>query len=247
MSSVATTASPAPWRLPPALQMSAAGRSASWSSWRPLSGRLHHQPAFFGTADALSVRAARRRPLRRDGGRHDLRHRQQGPRPVGRLDLGLVGDGLLDRSSRRPISTSAVWRWPSGPRRRARGRADQRRAGDLPEGAGVHRDADHAVHRPRPGARPHRRQDHRLSRQGRGIPGSSRIGETNALGFNNQILVFLVVAVVGARRARQDRWGYETFAVGGNEQAAELCRHPHPLGAHARLSCCRRSARRSPA
>ena len=39
------------------------------------------------------------------------------------------------------------------PRRRARGRADQRRAGHLAQGAGVHRHAHHAVRRPRPRAR----------------------------------------------------------------------------------------------
>lgn len=46
------------------------------------------------------------------------------------------------------------------------------------------------------------------------------LGETNVLGFNNQILIFAAVAVVGAIVLAKTRWGYETFATGGNEQAA---------------------------
>ena len=46
------------------------------------------------------------------------------------------------------------------------------------------------------------------------------LGETNALGFNNQIAIFAVVAVIGAYVLAKTRWGYETFATGGNEQAA---------------------------
>ncbi|OWV96422.1 ABC transporter permease [Rhizobium sp. R693] len=46
------------------------------------------------------------------------------------------------------------------------------------------------------------------------------LGEINAFGFNNQIAIFLVVAVVGAYVLAKTRWGYETFATGGNEQAA---------------------------
>jgi len=47
-----------------------------------------------------------------------------------------------------------------------------------------------------------------------------RLGETNALGFNNQILIFALVAVLGAVALAKTRQGYETAAVGGNEQAA---------------------------
>ena len=46
------------------------------------------------------------------------------------------------------------------------------------------------------------------------------LGETNALGFNNQILIFAAVALVGVYTLARTRWGYETFATGGNEQAA---------------------------
>ena len=46
------------------------------------------------------------------------------------------------------------------------------------------------------------------------------LGEANALGFNNQILVFALVATVGAYVLAKTRWGYETFATGGDEQAA---------------------------
>ena len=53
-------------------------------------------------------------------------------------------------------------------------RPAQRRARHRPAGARLHRHADHAVHRPRPRARPDRRQDHLLSRARRTtIPGSS--------------------------------------------------------------------------
>ncbi|CAN7696572.1 ABC transporter permease [Pararhizobium sp. LjRoot238] len=46
------------------------------------------------------------------------------------------------------------------------------------------------------------------------------LGETNVFGFNNQIAIFAVVAIVGACVLAKTRWGYETFATGGNEQAA---------------------------
>ena len=47
-----------------------------------------------------------------------------------------------------------------------------------------------------------------------------RLGETNALGFNNQILIFALIAIVGAVVLAKTRAGYETASVGGNEQAA---------------------------
>ncbi|MGK9236625.1 hypothetical protein KXS07_34135 [Inquilinus limosus] len=47
------------------------------------------------------------------------------------------------------------------------------------------------------------------------------LGETNTLGFNNQILIFLVVAVLGGVLLAFTRWGYETYAVGGNAMAAD--------------------------
>jgi ribose transport system permease protein len=46
------------------------------------------------------------------------------------------------------------------------------------------------------------------------------LGETNLLGFNNQIPIALVVIAIGAYVLGKTRWGYETFATGGNEQAA---------------------------
>lgn len=46
------------------------------------------------------------------------------------------------------------------------------------------------------------------------------ISETNAFGFNNQILIFLLIAALGAIVLAKTRWGYETFATGGNELAA---------------------------
>ena len=47
-----------------------------------------------------------------------------------------------------------------------------------------------------------------------------QIGEFNAWGFNNQIIVVLIVVTIGAVILAKTRWGYETFATGGNEQAA---------------------------
>ncbi|MDL2398776.1 ABC transporter permease [Rhizobium mayense] len=46
------------------------------------------------------------------------------------------------------------------------------------------------------------------------------LGETNSLGFNNQIAIFFLIAVIGAYVLAKTRWGYETLATGGNEQAA---------------------------
>jgi len=46
------------------------------------------------------------------------------------------------------------------------------------------------------------------------------LGETNALGFNNQIPIAILVVAIGAYILGKTRWGYETFATGGNEQAA---------------------------
>jgi ribose transport system permease protein len=47
-----------------------------------------------------------------------------------------------------------------------------------------------------------------------------QLGETNALGFNNQIAIVLIIVAVGAVVLAKTRWGYETMATGGNEQAA---------------------------
>ncbi|ODT85271.1 ABC transporter permease [Phenylobacterium sp. SCN 70-31] len=47
-----------------------------------------------------------------------------------------------------------------------------------------------------------------------------QIGETNAFGFNNQILIFALVTIVGMFVLAKTRWGYETYATGGNELAA---------------------------
>jgi ribose transport system permease protein len=47
-----------------------------------------------------------------------------------------------------------------------------------------------------------------------------QLGEINGLGFNNQIIICLVVVAIGAVVLAKTRWGYETLATGGNEQAA---------------------------
>ncbi len=54
----------------------------------------------------------------------------------------------------------------------------------------------------------------------REYPEIFQLGETNAFGFNNQIFIFAVVAAIGVFVLAKTRWGYETFATGGNEQAA---------------------------
>jgi ribose transport system permease protein len=46
------------------------------------------------------------------------------------------------------------------------------------------------------------------------------IGGANPLGFDNQILIFALVAALGMVLLAKTRIGYETYAVGGNEQAA---------------------------
>jgi ribose transport system permease protein len=46
------------------------------------------------------------------------------------------------------------------------------------------------------------------------------LGEINALGFNNQILLFVVIAAVGAVVLGRTTIGWTTYATGGNEQAA---------------------------
>ncbi|MCA1491204.1 ABC transporter permease [Ensifer sp. NBAIM29] len=58
------------------------------------------------------------------------------------------------------------------------------------------------------------------SGKARDYPFFFHLGETNALGFNNQIAVFAVAGILGALVLAKTRWGYETFATGGNEQAA---------------------------
>jgi ribose transport system permease protein len=57
-------------------------------------------------------------------------------------------------------------------------------------------------------------------------PGFFSLGETNALGFNNQILIFAVFAIVGIFVLAKTRWGYETYATGGNELAASYAGIP---------------------
>lgn len=46
------------------------------------------------------------------------------------------------------------------------------------------------------------------------------LGATNALAFNNQVIVFAIVAMLGGFALARTRWGYETYAVGGNQLAA---------------------------
>jgi ribose transport system permease protein len=55
------------------------------------------------------------------------------------------------------------------------------------------------------------------------------IGEVNDWGFNNQVIAFLLVAVIGGVVLSKTRWGYETYATGGNLLAAKLAGVPTNL------------------
>ncbi len=52
-----------------------------------------------------------------------------------------------------------------------------------------------------------------------GAPTFFRLGELNAFGFNNQIIVFVVIAAIGAATLAYTPIGWTTYATGGNEQA----------------------------
>jgi ribose transport system permease protein len=52
------------------------------------------------------------------------------------------------------------------------------------------------------------------------------IGETNALGFNNQVVILAIAALLGTYVLAKSRWGYETYATGGNELAASYAGIP---------------------
>lgn len=56
--------------------------------------------------------------------------------------------------------------------------------------------------------------------------GFFQLGETNAWGFNNQIAIAVLCVTVGAVVLAKTRWGYETLATGGNEQAASYAGIP---------------------
>ena len=53
-----------------------------------------------------------------------------------------------------------------------------------------------------------------------------QLGEFNAWGFNNQIPIALAIVAAGAFVLAKTRWGYETFATGGNELAASYAGIP---------------------
>jgi ribose transport system permease protein len=57
-------------------------------------------------------------------------------------------------------------------------------------------------------------------------PDFFQLGETNAWGFNNQITIAVLCVAVGAVVLAKTRWGYETLATGGNEQAASYAGIP---------------------
>ena len=50
--------------------------------------------------------------------------------------------------------------------------------------------------------------------------GFFQFGEINAFGFNNQIIIFALIAAIGAVTLAYTSIGWTTYATGGNEQAA---------------------------
>ena len=52
-----------------------------------------------------------------------------------------------------------------------------------------------------------------------GAPDFFRLGDVNSFGFNNQIIVFAIIAAVGAVTLAYTSVGWTTYATGGNEQA----------------------------
>jgi ribose transport system permease protein len=58
------------------------------------------------------------------------------------------------------------------------------------------------------------------------FPGFFQFGETNAWGFNNQVAIAVLCVTIGAFVLAKTRWGYETLATGGNEQAASYAGIP---------------------
>jgi ribose transport system permease protein len=51
-------------------------------------------------------------------------------------------------------------------------------------------------------------------------PAFFRLGEINSLGFNNQIILFVIIASIAALALAYTTIGWTTYSVGGNEQAA---------------------------
>ena len=56
-----------------------------------------------------------------------------------------------------------------------------------------------------------------------------RIGEINALGFNNQIIVFIIIAAIGAVALAYTSFGWTTYADRRERTGRPLCRHQHAL------------------
>src|SRR5262245_1375677 len=46
------------------------------------------------------------------------------------------------------------------------------------------------------------------------------LGRSTDFGFNNQIILFVIVAIIGGIILAYTRWGYETYATGGNQLAS---------------------------
>ncbi len=195
-------------------------------------------PTFFGSADAFHALLRDASRYARHGGRHDLRHRQQGPRPVGRLDLRPdrrrllasssiptyydLGVGAGDRRSASCSAPSSAWStacWSPF----LRVPAFIATLTMLLIGRGI---------RPRPDRRPDRSS---IRSRRASIRWFFQLGETNAWGFNNQIPIALVVVAVGAVVLGQDPLGLRDLRHRRQRAGGDLRRHPDALGAHPRL------------
>ena len=175
-------------------------------------------PMFFGNADALASRAARRGALRRHGRRHVVRHHQSRSRSVGRLDLGLVAV-VFSMAVAPSFYDLSPWIGILA---------------GLVVGVGIGLINGVLVSYLRV---PAFIATLTMLFIGRGLvlglTGGQNIGfaakgsdpffllgVNNALGFNNQIILFIIVAIIGGLVLAYTRWGYETYATGGNALAS---------------------------
>ena len=115
-------------------------------------------------------------------------------------------------------------------------RAHQRRARHHPARSGVHRHADHAVHRPRHCHRRVRRQDHLLPGQGQGVSRVLLPRREERLGLQQPGFHLRGLCRRRHGPARKDHRRLPDLRDRRQRARFRLCRHPDALGAHARLS-----------
>ena len=200
------------------------------------SGGLYLNPAFFGSTDALFS-------VLRDASRY-------GVMAIGMTFVSSTSELDLSVGSTFGLTATifgmlfaptyfdlGVWTAVVlVPRARPCDRPDQRLPRHRPRSAGLHRHADDAVHRPRRHPRPDRRQEHRVRNQGGQFPATSSVSaKSTRFGFNNQIIIFIVIAAVGAVDARLYHDRLDDLCDRRQRAGGALRRHQHPLRAHALL------------